>query len=82
MFGNNYASLKELYQHELAKKNINQSDIDFVVSLIRESDSDERLNRMDNNYWKELQNRGLLEIFEEISKENNIVWNHSNEEER
>lgn len=82
MFGNNYASLKELYQHELAKKNINQSDIDFVVSLIRESDSDERLNRMDNNYWKELQKRGLLEIFEEISKENNIVWNHSNEEER
>lgn len=82
MFESNYASLKELYQRELAKKNVIQSDIDFIVSLIRESDLDERLNRMSNNYWKELQSRDLLDIFEEVSKENNIVWNHSNEEER
>lgn len=82
MFGNNYASLKELYQCELAKKGVIQSDIDFVTSLIEESDLDEGLNRMSNDYWKLLQKRGLLEIFEEVGKENNIVWNHSNEEEK
>ena len=41
MFGNNYASLKELYQCELTKKGVIQSDIDFVISLIEESDLDD-----------------------------------------
>lgn len=77
-----HASLKELYQRELAKKGVSQNDIDFVISIIKESDLDENLNRMNNDYWMKLQERGLLDVFEEVSKENNIVWTHSNEEER
>lgn len=74
-------SLKELYSRELAKKNVNQCDIDFILNLISESILDEKMNRMENDYWKKLQEKGLLDVFEEVTKENNIVWNHSNEEE-
>ena len=76
-----YSSLKELYSSELAKKNVKQCDMDFILNLISESSLDEDMNRMDNDYWKKLQEKGLLDVFEEVNKENNIVWNHSNEEE-
>ena len=77
-----YASLKELYQRELVKKGVTQIDIDFILGLIKESDLDEHLNRMGKDYWNKPQEKGLLDVFEEVSKENNIVWTHSNEEER
>lgn len=37
---------------------------------------------MDNDYWKGLKERGLLEVFEEINNAKGIVWSHSNEAER
>lgn len=74
-----YASLKELYEHELLAKNVSQSDILFVLSLITESNIDEGLCRMENDYWKKLQERELLDIFEEINRANNILWNHMND---
>lgn len=37
---------------------------------------------MDNDYWKGLKERGLLEVFEEINNALGIVWSHSNEAER
>lgn len=36
---------------------------------------------MDNDYWKKLTERGLLDVFEDINKANGIVWSHSNESE-
>lgn len=77
-----YSTLKELYKRELNVRNVNQTDIQFVLSLIRESDVDENLSIMDNDYWEKLLERDLLKIFEEINEKFNIDWNHSNEEAR
>ena len=77
-----YTSLKELYQCELAKQGVTQLDIDLILGLIKESTLDENQNRMNNDYWKKLQEKGLLDVFEKVSRENNIVWNHFNEEEK
>ena len=77
-----YTSLKKLYQCELAKQGVTQFDIDLILGLIKESTLDENQNRMNNDYWKKLQEKGLLDVFEKVSRENNIVWNHFNEEEK
>ena len=74
-----FASLKELYQRELTKKGVSESDIEFVLGLIEESKKDENLNRMENDCWKKMQERGLVETFEEISMAHSIKWEHSNE---
>lgn len=74
-------TLQEVYQRELERRGISQEDIDFVLSLISESELDPYLNRMSNDYWQQLENRGLLEVFEEVNRENNFEWYHSNEPE-
>lgn len=73
--------MEELYQRELERRGISQEDIDFVLSLISESELDPNLNRMPNDYWQQLESKGLLEVFEEINRENHIEWYHSNEPE-
>ena len=77
-----YSSLKELYERELSVRSISSENIRFVLSLIQESPLDENLSIMDNDYWKGLKERGLLEVFEEINNAKGIVWSHSNEAER
>jgi hypothetical protein len=77
-----YSSLKELYERELSIRNVSSENIRFVLSLIQESPLDENLSIMDNDYWKGLKERGLLEVFEEINNALGIVWSHSNEAER
>lgn len=77
-----YSSLKELYERELSIRNVSSENIRFVLSLIQESPLDENLSIMDNDYWKGLKERGLLEVFEEINNAKGIVWSHSNEAER
>ena len=77
-----YSSLKELYERELSVRSVSSENIRFVLSLIQESPLDENLSIMDNDYWKGLKGRGLLEVFEEINNANGIVWSHSNEPER
>ena len=74
-------TLQELYQRELKKKDVSPEDIDFVLSLISESELDQNLNKMPNDYWQQLENRGLLEVFERVNRENYIEWHHSNEPE-
>lgn len=76
-----YSTLKDLYERELYAKGVLQNDIQFVLSLIHESDIDENLSIMDNDYWERLQEKKLLDVFEEINKANGIVWSHSNEKE-
>lgn len=77
-----YSSLKELYERELSVRSVSPENIRFVLSLIRESPLDENQSIMDNDYWKRLKERDLLNVFEEISKAKGIVWSHSNEPER
>lgn len=77
-----YSSLKDLYERELSIRNVSSENIRFVLSLIQESPLDENLSIMDNDYWKGLKERGLLEVFEEINNAKGIVWSHSNEAER
>ena len=74
-----YSSLKELYERELYVRDVSQTNIDFILSLIRESPSDENLSIMNNDYWEKLQERDLLDVFEEINKAKGIVWSHSND---
>lgn len=76
-----YITLKELYEKELRKRGVSNDDIQFVLSLIRESRLDEDQSIMDNDYWKRLQERNLLDVFEEINKKHNIEWLHLNEPE-
>lgn len=76
-----YSTLKELYERELYIRGVTQTDIQFVLSLIRESKLDENQSIMDNDYWESLKERNLLDVFEAINKANGIVWSHSNEEE-
>ncbi len=76
-----YSTLKELYERELYIRGTTQTDIQFVLSLIRESPLDENLSIMDNDYWEKLSEKGLLDVFEDINKANGIVWSHSNESE-
>lgn len=77
-----YTSLKELYERELSVRGVSPENIGFVLSLIRASPLDENQMIMDNDYWKELKGRDLLEVFEEINNAKGIVWSHSNEPER
>lgn len=77
-----YVSLKELYERELFARNVSNDNIQYVLNLISESDIDPNSYRMENDYWIKLKEKGLLEVFDEISKAHHIVWNHSNEEER
>jgi hypothetical protein len=67
-----YSTLRELYERELYIRGTTQTDIQFVLSLIRESPLDENLSIMDNDYWKKLTERGLLDVFEDINKANGI----------
>lgn len=71
-----------MYERELSIRNVSSENIRFVLSLIQESPLDENLSIMDNDYWKGLKERGLLEVFEEINNAKGIVWSHSNEAER
>lgn len=73
-------NLKSQYESELRAKGVSNEDIQFILNLITEWDEDENLCRMDNDYWKKLEERGLLEIFEEISEEQGIKWTHSNDD--
>ena len=70
-----------MYERELSVRSVSPENIRFVLSLIQESPLDENLSIMDNDYWKRLKERDLLDVFEEISKANGIVWSHSNEPE-
>ncbi len=74
-----YSTLRELYEKALDKKGVNQSDIQFVLSLIKESSLDEIFVIMENDYWKKLSERGLLSVFEDINKEHGINWEHHND---
>lgn len=76
-----YSTLKELYEKELSVREVSQVDIEFVLSLIRESRLDENQCIMDNDYWERLKERNLLDVFEEINKAYSIVWSHSIEPE-
>lgn len=76
-----YSTLKELYERELYVRGVSRTDIQFVLSLIRESELDENLSIMDNDYWEKLQEKKLLDVFDEINKVNGIEWSHSNEPE-
>lgn len=76
-----YSTLKELYEKESSLRNVSQVDIQFVLSLIRESRLDDNQSIMDNDYWERLKERNLLDVFEEISKAYSIVWSHSVEPE-
>ena len=73
-------NLKSQYESELRAKGVSNEDIQFILNLITEWDEDENLCRMDNDYWKKLEERGLLEIFEEISEVQGIKWTHSNDD--
>lgn len=73
-----YKSLKELYQRELDNMKVPSYKIEKVLALIKEDDDDTNLNRMDNDYWEELDALGLNEAFEEINKKYHIEWNHYN----
>lgn len=74
-----YSTLRELYERELYIRGVTHADIQFVLSLIHESKLDENLSIMDNDYWEKLLERGLLDVFEDVNKDNGIVWTHSNE---
>lgn len=74
-----YSTLRELYERELYIRGVTHADIQFVLSLIHESKLDENLSIMDDDYWEKLLERGLLDVFEDVNKDNGIVWTHSNE---
>lgn len=75
-------TLPELYENALRAKNVSSSDVQFIISLIRESDIDANAYRMENDSYQKLQERELWNVFEEVSQENNIKWEHHNEPER
>ena len=73
-------NLKSKYEGKLRAKGISNEDIQFILNLITEWDEDEYMCRMDNDYWKRLEERRLLEVFEEVSEELSIKWTHSNDD--
>ena len=75
-------SLKGLFERELRLKNVLEENIKYILDLITEMDSDSNLNRMDNDAFDKLEERGLKDVFDEICDKYGIKWNHSNEPDR
>lgn len=73
------SSLIALYERELRIHNRNEDEIEFVKSLIHEGCEDSSLYIMNNDAWRTLQERSLLDVFEKISHDNNIQWHHDNQ---
>lgn len=71
--------LKEVYENGLRTKNVSDNDIQFVLSLINEANIDSNMYIMENYSYTQLLDRGLLDVFNEVSEENAIKWNHTNE---
>lgn len=75
-------SLKGLFERELRLKNVLEENITYILDLITEMESDSNLNRMDNDAFDKLEERGLKGVFDEICDKYGIKWNQSNELDR
>lgn len=82
--GKTGGSLKALYERELRNRSFGEDDIKFVLNLITEMDIDPRLNRIDNDAFQKIKERGpeLEKAFNEINEKYNISWTHNNEPEK
>lgn len=76
---NNSVDLRNIFQRELEIKGISNNDIQFVLSLINETDIDSNMYFMENSAYNQLVERDLWVVFEEINEKHSIRWNHSNE---
>lgn len=76
---NNPEGLRSLYQRELEKKGISDTDTQFVLSLIKETNIDPNMYVMENSSYRKLVEKKLWDVFQEINEKYSIQWNHSNE---
>lgn len=76
---NNPEGLRSLYQRELEKKGISDTDTQFVLSLIKETNIDPNMYVMENSSYRKLVEKKVWDVFQEINEKYSIQWNHSNE---